>query len=89
MESRGIKTQYQTRFKNLAEELEKLSLISGLGWDVYLDLKNKEFVFDVFEGRDLTAAQSVLPPAIFSVDYDNISSQKLIESAMGYKTPVT
>jgi hypothetical protein len=85
VESRGIKTQYQTRFKNLAEELEKLSLISGLGWDVYLDLKNKEFVFDVFEGRDLTAAQSVLPPAIFSVDYDNISSQKLIESAMGYK----
>lgn len=69
----------------MAEELEKLSLISGLGWDVYLDLKNKEFVFDVFEGRDLTAAQSVLPPAIFSVDYDNISSQKLIESAMGYK----
>jgi len=86
VESRGIKTQYQTRFKNLAEELEKLSLISGLGWDVYLDLKNKEFVFDVFEGRDLTAAQSVLPPAIFSVDYDNISSQKLIESAMGYKS---
>jgi|GEM_PF-441568 len=85
LKSRGIKTQYQTRFKNLAEELEKLSLISGLGWDVYLDLKNKEFVFDVFEGRDLTAAQSVLPPAIFSVDYDNISSQKLIESAMGYK----
>lgn len=85
VESRGIKTQYQTRFKNLAEELEKLSLISGLGWDVYLDLKNKEFVFDVFEGRDLTAAQSVLPPAIFSVDYDNVSSQKLIESAMGYK----
>ena len=50
LKSRGIKTQYQTRFKNLAEELEKLSLISGLGWDVYLDLKNKEFVFDVFEG---------------------------------------
>lgn len=85
MESRGIKTQYQTRFKNLAEELEKLSLISGLGWDVYLDLKNEEYVFDVFEGRDLTAAQSILPPAIFSVDYDNISSQKLIESAVGYK----
>jgi glutamate synthase (NADPH/NADH) small chain len=85
LKSRGIKTQYQTRFKNLAEELEKLSLISGLGWDVYLDLKNKEFVFDVFEGRDLTAAQSILPPAIFSVDYDNISSQKLIESAVGYK----
>lgn len=85
MESRGIKTQYQTRFKNLAEELEKLSLISGLGWDVYLDLKNEEYVFDVFEGRDLTAAQSILTPAIFSVDYDNISSQKLIESAVGYK----
>jgi hypothetical protein len=85
LKSRGIKTQYQTRFKNLAEELEKLSLISGLGWDVYLDLKNKEFVFDVFEGRNLTAAQSMLPPAIFSVDYDNISSQKLIESAVGYK----
>ncbi len=85
IKSRGIKTQYQTRFKNLAEELEKLSLVGGLGWDVFLDLKNKKFVFDVFEGRDLTASQNMLPPAIFSVDYDNISSQKLIESIMAYK----
>ena len=52
---------------------------------MFLDLKNKKFVFDVFEGRDLTASQNMLPPAIFSVDYDNISSQKLIESIMAYK----
>ncbi|NLJ90721.1 MAG: hypothetical protein GX323_07445 [Clostridiales bacterium] len=82
--SRGEKTVYQSRYKNLANELEKLSLASNLGWDVRLDLDNKQFIFDVIEGRDITADQDILPPAIFSIDYDNISEQELIESRMDY-----
>lgn len=82
---RGGQIIYQTRLKNLAEEIEAIANISGLGWDVTLDLVNKKFVFDVYEGRDLTAGQTLLPPAIFSIDYDNISSQKLIDSKINYR----
>ena len=81
---RGDKTVYQSRYKNLADDLEKLSLASNLSWDLRLDLDNKRFIFDVVEGRDITASQDLLPPAIFSADYDNIGEQTLIESKVDY-----
>lgn len=83
-QNRGTETIYQSRYKNLAEELEKLSVSSGIGWDIRLDLKNKRFVFDIIEGRNLSSSQDLLPPAIFSIEYDNISEQELIESRMDY-----
>ncbi|NMA03401.1 MAG: hypothetical protein GX925_01720, partial [Clostridiales bacterium] len=46
-QGKGEKTVYQSRYKNLAKELEKLSLASGLGWDIALDIENKKFIFDV------------------------------------------
>lgn len=83
-QTRGAKTVYQVRYKNLAEELEKLSLASGIGWEIALDLENKKFVFDIYEGKDRTINQSILPPAIFSIEYDNIAEQKLIDSKLNY-----
>ncbi|MGG1660565.1 siphovirus ReqiPepy6 Gp37-like family protein [Brevibacillus sp. NRS-1366] len=84
-QARGDKVQFQTRYKQLDEELEKLSITSGLGWHVWLDTKRQLFVFEVIRGRDLTAGQNSYPPAIFSTDYDNIESQSYVSSAIGYK----
>lgn len=83
-QNRGDTLVYQTRYKNLADELEKLSLASNLGWDIALDLVNKKFVLDVVEGQDRTASQTILPPAIFSVDYDNIAEQTFVDSKLNY-----
>lgn len=82
--ARGIKTVYQSRYKVLSEEIEKLSVLSGLGWDIKLDLENKKFVFDVVEGRNLSSEQNILAPAIFSIEYDNIANQELVESLFDY-----
>lgn len=84
-QQRGTKLIYQTRYRKLDEELEKLSLISGLGWDVALDWQNKKWVFDVLEGRNLTAGQTVNPPVIFSADFDAVQAQTFIESDIGHK----
>lgn len=84
-QNRGNTTVYQSRYKNLADELEKLSLSSNLGWDVTLDIENKRFVFDIVEGRDITANQDILPPAIFAIEYDNIGEQQLIDSKLDYR----
>lgn len=82
---RGDKLQFQTRHKNLADELTKLSKASGLGFTVDLDYKAKKFVFKVLEGLNLSYGQGINPPAIFSLDYDNILKQNYIESNIGYK----
>ncbi|WP_461366633.1 siphovirus ReqiPepy6 Gp37-like family protein [Candidatus Darwinibacter acetoxidans] len=84
-QSRGDKIVYQTRYKQLDEELGKLSLVSGLGWDVLLNWQDKTWVFDVLEGRDLTAGQTANPPVIFSAEFDAVQEQVFIESDIGHK----
>lgn len=82
---RGEKIQFQTRYKNLSDELTKLSKLSGLGITIDLDYKKKKFVFRVLEGQNLSYGQAENPPYIFSLDYDNIKKQNYIESNIGYK----
>lgn len=82
--SRGPVVDWQTRYKQLDEELEKLST-DEIGWEVFLDLENQQFVFDVVEGRNRTVDQSENPPVIFSIDFDNVKNQVFIDSDTGYK----
>ncbi|SHI01328.1 virus ReqiPepy6 Gp37-like protein [Clostridium collagenovorans DSM 3089] len=82
---RGELIEFQTRYKNLADELSKIAKASSLGFNIDLDYKNKKFIFRVLEGRNLTSSQRVNPPAIFSLDYDNIKKQNYVESTIGYK----
>ena len=84
-QNRGITTVYQSRYKNLAEELEKLSLASNLSWDITLDVENKQFIFDVIKGDNRTVNQDLLPPAIFAIEYDNIGEQTLVDSKLDYR----
>jgi hypothetical protein len=83
--NRGPSVPWQSRFKNLSEELADISLNSGLGWDIILDIPNKKWLFDVYVGRVLTAGQSLLPPVIFSPQFDSLQSLHYSESEMNYK----
>lgn len=83
--NRGIDLKYQTRLKQLDEELEKISIISGLGWDISIDIENKIYVFDVMEGKDLTSNQTVNNPVTFSIDFDNIKGQTYVDSDLNYR----
>lgn len=83
--SRGSVIVFQTRYKQLDQELTKIGLTTGLGWIVKLDLDNKQFVFDVIQGIDRTAGQDINSRAIFSTSFDNVAGQSLIQSKMGYK----
>lgn len=40
--NRGQSVSWSSRYKNLAEEMTAISLVSGLGWDVTLDIHNKK-----------------------------------------------
>lgn len=82
---RGNTVKWQSRFKQLDEEIEKISQVSGIGWDVVLDFDNEKFIFKIIEGKNLTANQDINPPVIFSVDFDNVSKQEFIDSSIGYK----
>lgn len=82
---RGDYTSYSSRFKNVAEEMTTLSLSSGLGWDVTLDLVNKLWIFDIVEGKNLTVDQSINPPVIFSPQFESIKNMQYVQSELNYK----
>lgn len=82
---RGKTISWQSRYKDVGEELEEISQATGIGWNIYLDYENKKFVFDVYEGRDVTAGQTVNPPVIFSPEFESIKSQGFVDSDMEMK----
>src|SRR5690606_20762986 len=82
---RGFHMSQASRFKKLAEEMSTLSLASGLGWDVTLDIENKRWVFDVVEGKDLTANQTIHPPVIFSPQFESVKNMQYVQSDLNYK----
>lgn len=82
---RGEQIEWQSRYKVLSSELEKIGLLSGLGWNIEIDLENKQYIFKVLEGRSLVESQSILPPAIFSPEFGTLKQLKYVESELEYK----
>src|SRR5699024_3042813 len=84
--NRGIKVTHESRYKNVADELNNLSIKTNLGWGVYPDFKTKKFIFDVFEVRDLTKGNDGgHSPAFFSPDFETIKSQTYTDSDLEYR----
>src|SRR5699024_8902593 len=78
---RGAKVEWESRYKNVSEELEKISEESGLGWEVHADFDNKRFIFDVVESHDLTQGNPKgNQPVFFSPDFENVKSMGFMDS---------
>ncbi len=84
-QQRGSQISWESRFKNLADELIEISKASGLGWDVILDFQQKKWIFDVYEGRNLTVNQTENPPVIFSPQFESLKQLSFVESDYNYK----
>ncbi|MFE6167003.1 siphovirus ReqiPepy6 Gp37-like family protein [Viridibacillus arvi] len=82
---RGEIISRSARFDVLSEELTTISQLSGLGWNIIIDIKNKKFVFDVSEGVNRVSTQRVNPPVIFSPEYNSLKSLGFTESYLNYK----
>lgn len=82
---RGIYTPWQTRYEQLDLVIPEIAEWCDIGWDIYLDIVNKKWIFDVLEGKDLTTEQETLPPVIFSAEFDSIKGQLYVDSDLNYR----
>lgn len=80
---RGKDDKWRSSYDVLEDKINEISEYGKMGYDIYLDLKNKKFIFDIYEGRNLTVEQNLLPPVIFSSKFNNILNRKYTESVMG------
>lgn len=80
---RGKNITFETRFKNLGEELNTIAVESGLGFAVRLDAGARKMTFEVLQGvnriYDAENAQSF----IFSKSFGRVTAQSYEHSTMG------
>lgn len=78
---RGSHVKYESRYKTVSDELEKISINSGLGWGIFADFNTKKLIFDVIERKDLTQDNAQgNNPVFFSPEFETIKSQEFIDS---------
>jgi hypothetical protein len=76
----GNVTRWKARYQNLKEQIEIISDLYNLGWDVSFDYVKNSWVFDVFEGKDRSLNQKTNNPIIFSPENENIYIDSCIET---------
>jgi len=80
-QERGDILSFRGRFQKISEILNSLSLASGLGWDVQLDLSTKKFKFVILEGASKTGIR-------FSPDYDTVRLVGFRQSRFEYESVI-
>lgn len=78
--ARGAQFDYNVRYSNLEEALERIARQAELGTKLYLNFTTSKWDFDIVEGTDLTSSGGASNPVIFSTTYDNIKTQSYIIS---------
>ena len=66
---------YQVSYKNLEDEVSKLSNEKDLNFRTITDIQNKIHYFDIYKGVDRTVNQNINSICIFSRDFENIYEQ--------------
>ena len=84
----GQEIDYLSHYEPLLEELEDIAKVNELGYKIDLDLANKQYLFQVYQGLDRTINQELNSKAIFSTEFENISNQKYIDSDNNYRNMV-
>lgn len=70
----------------LCDYLYELAKKHDVSFDILLNHESKKLVFDVWQGTDRSAAQSVNSHVIFAKDFDNVLRQHYVESNSDNKT---
>lgn len=76
----------QVSYKDLYTYLMKLSACSNLGFRIRGDYKEKQFYFEVYEGKDHSENQIGNKRVIFSEVYRNINKATFTTNSQNYKT---
>ncbi|MEK5103997.1 hypothetical protein MKX83_18595 [Cytobacillus sp. FSL M8-0252] len=84
--NRGIEISWESRYKNVADEIVSISKQANLGFVIYADMTLKKWIFDVVEPRNLTKDNpGGLPPVFFSPDFQTIKNQLFVDSDLNLK----
>ncbi len=79
---RGKTARWSTRFETLSDVLQKVCEYASIGYEIYTDYINKQFILDVIVGNDHTTLTDIV---IFTTKHRNLRSMVYLKSLEGYK----
>ena len=82
---RGIEFPWQARFSSLSEVLSDICNFADMGYEIYADIPERRWVFEVIPGADRTKSQSLLSPVSFNMEYQNIESYRYLEDYRNFR----
>jgi hypothetical protein len=75
---------FQVTYKTVLAVCEALGKAAPLGFRVRLDVPNKQWVFEVYDGVDRSAGQTARPQVVFCSENGNISKPSYARDSTGY-----
>ena len=74
----------QVTYKTALSAIEALSKAAPLGFRTRLDVPNKQWIFEVYDGVDRTVTQKDRPYVLFSDEFRNITGPEYTRNSTGY-----
>lgn len=81
---KGLSGEVQHTGTNLMTAVIDLLESNNLGWKVYADYENKNFVVELIAGTERIIGQEAVEPIIFSDEYDNLISFEYLRDLASY-----
>lgn len=75
---------FQVTYKTVLTAIKALGKAAPLGFRVRLDVPNRQWIFEVYDGIDKTVTQHDRPYVLFSDEFHNISGPKYTKNTIGY-----
>lgn len=76
---RGQYVRWSSSKGRVLDTIKTISNLYDVGWRIDADMDNQRWLFDVYEGRNLSINQDVHSPVIFSERYENITEMEYVE----------
>ena len=83
----GVNDQVRVQYNgdSVSTAVQAICKTTGSGYRVNLDLANRRFVFELYQGKDRSFAQNANPYVVFSGDFGNLISTTYEEDATAVK----
>ena len=82
---RGLATNWFSRYGTLSEELQAICEYCNCGYEIYVDLQQRKFVFDYLSGIDRSVDQTANSRVILSMDFESVDSIVYTHDLGNYK----
>ena len=82
---RGLETNWYSRYSMLNDDLQAICEYCDCGYEIYIDLQTRKFVFDFISGVDRSVNQSTNSRVILSKDFESVKNISYTHDVSNYK----